>query len=193
MAPGSSRPARPCRCRCRIPGPGTAARRSPLPSSPLPSGLASLRCRPGNRGRAEETDPRARSNNEQPLEDRLPASGSLTASTAPNNNDVAGGTSCNFHASTASREAIRGPHLVSHWRHGFPSSDGRGRGSRVTAPHVDPSGRSGGAGFGSDARRVTLSGRLTANAECAGDCRPVGAGASKSLHLLVYRPRGSFR
>src|SRR6266704_6216990 len=34
MAPGSSRPARPCRCRCRTPGPGTAARRSPLPRVP---------------------------------------------------------------------------------------------------------------------------------------------------------------
>src|SRR5262249_43464807 len=33
-APGSSRPARPCQCRCRTPGPGTAARRSPLPRVP---------------------------------------------------------------------------------------------------------------------------------------------------------------
>ena len=34
MAPGSSRPARPCRYRCRPPGPGTAARRSPRPRVP---------------------------------------------------------------------------------------------------------------------------------------------------------------
>ena len=44
-APGSSRPARPCRCRCRTPGPGTAARRSPLPRVPhltSPSWTANL-------------------------------------------------------------------------------------------------------------------------------------------------------
>src|SRR5712664_3102310 len=39
--------------------------------------------RPGSRGRAEETDPRARSNNERPLSNRLPASGCPAASTAP--------------------------------------------------------------------------------------------------------------
>jgi hypothetical protein len=72
MAPGSSRPARPCRCRCRTPGPGTAARRSPLAPVPhltspswtanLPGGTAR-----GTGGQAEESDPRARSGNERPL------------------------------------------------------------------------------------------------------------------------------
>jgi hypothetical protein len=82
---GSSPPSPPCRCRCRTPGPGTAARPSLLPRVPhlyLPSQTAK-RSRLGNRGRAEETDPRARSNNERPLSNRLPASGCPAASTAP--------------------------------------------------------------------------------------------------------------
>jgi hypothetical protein len=71
MAPGSSRPARPCRYRCRTPGPGTAVRRSPIPRVPtsaLPA-LASLRggTAQGTGGRAEESNPRVRSDNERPL------------------------------------------------------------------------------------------------------------------------------
>jgi hypothetical protein len=65
----SSPPSPPCGCRCRTPGPGTAARPSLLPRMPhlyLPSQTAK-RSRLGNRGRAEETDPRARSDNERPL------------------------------------------------------------------------------------------------------------------------------
>ena len=72
-APGSSRTARPCRCRCRTPGPGTAARRSPLPRpASLPGQpLHALACEevpPGEPGgEAEESSPRARSDNERPL------------------------------------------------------------------------------------------------------------------------------
>ena len=66
--------------------PGKAIRSTDTSSSPCP-----LRGRYG--GCATW---RSRSNNEQPLEDRLPASGSLTASTAPSNNDVASGTTAIF-------------------------------------------------------------------------------------------------
>jgi hypothetical protein len=65
----SSPPSPPCGCRCRTPGPGTAARPSLLPRMPhlYLSSQTAKRSRLGNRGRAEETDPRARSDNERPL------------------------------------------------------------------------------------------------------------------------------
>src|SRR5262249_60062341 len=95
---------------------------------------------------------RARSNNEPPLENRLPASGSLTASAAPSNNDVAGGTSRNFHASTASRAAISRAHLVTRHQSDQPvagSSNGPGYSSDRRRSALATAGRSRGRQAGS--------------------------------------------
>jgi len=46
-------------------------------ASAFPDLRASQEVPPRNRGERKKTEPRARTNNEQPLEDRLPASGSL--------------------------------------------------------------------------------------------------------------------
>ena len=58
----------------------------------------------GNRGRAEDSDPRARSNSERPQENRNPASNFSTASTAPSRLDVTGGAADIFTPEPASRQ-----------------------------------------------------------------------------------------
>jgi hypothetical protein len=62
-------PGQPCRCRSRTPEPDTAAHRRPLPRpSRLLRTAGQLACGPGIRGRTEQSNPRARSDNERPEE-----------------------------------------------------------------------------------------------------------------------------
>src|ERR1019366_4143195 len=77
---------------CRTPGPGTAARRLPLPRVPhlSPSWTASRaeRYRPGSRGRAEKLTRVLEATMNGPLGDRLPAAGGPAAAPRPGRKDV---------------------------------------------------------------------------------------------------------